>query len=59
MSATLTPEKVTEEQQHGKRTSRWRGLGELFLFFFWCYLGLILTFYPILYMLMNQPASPG
>jgi len=53
MSATLTPEKVTEEQQHGKRTSRWRGLGELFPILFGV-IWLILTFYPILYMLMTS-----
>jgi raffinose/stachyose/melibiose transport system permease protein len=53
MSATLTPEKVTEERQHGKQTPRWRGLGEIIPILFGV-IWLILTFYPVLYMLMTS-----
>jgi raffinose/stachyose/melibiose transport system permease protein len=53
MSATLTPEKVTEERQHGKQISRWRGLGEIIPILFGV-IWLILTFYPVLYMLMTS-----
>ena len=53
MSATLTPEKVTEEQQHRKQPSRWRGLGEIIPIIFGV-VWLIITFYPVLYMLMTS-----
>ncbi len=53
MSATLTPEKIAEEQQHRKQTFRWRGMGEIVPILFGV-IWLIITFYPILYMLMTS-----